>query len=266
MSRQKLARADEIAVSLARLCILIVDDDETFLEGARDYFATCGCDVDTARTPEEATEILQREGEYKYQLIVTDYDFGMLSKTKGDKFVRENQPLFGKAKIVVISGAVGITREVRRKLKEAETLFLEKNPILNTKLKALTQEENEKRATDLKRVVKTELVPRIEELTGRPVDIKISAPQPDLPLSEVALDRLKGTIINWLKSRRERDDPVFAYGKGIYTANEMIKHVEDETSIGRDHIMMLLEEFEYSQGTNDDDSRQYDDDDGEYTD
>lgn len=259
----KLAPVDEIAVSLARPYILIVDDDETFLEGSRDYFSTCGCDVDTARTPEEAKKILQREGENKYQLIVTDYDFGGLSKIKGDKFIRENRHLLGKTKTVIISGAAGMTDEIRKKLREADALFLEKNPVLKTRLKEITQEENEKLAINLERVVKKEVAPRIEKITGRAVDIKVVTTSPSHikhPVYDLAVDSLKQTLIKWLKTRGELDEPVLAYGKNIYSANDMIKQVEAETEVGLEHVRMMLDEFEYSLEIDEDASRRYDDD------
>jgi CheY-like chemotaxis protein len=259
----KMARVDEIAVSLTRPRILIVDDDEDFLKGSREYFSGRGCEVDTARTPEEAKKILQEEGANNYQLIVTDYYFGGLSKITGDKFARENRHLLGKTKVVIISGAAGLTQDIRKKLKEAETLFLEKSPVLKTRLKEITEEETEKRASDIEKVVKAEVAPHIEKLTGRPVDVKVMTGPPRYvkhALTDLAVESMKQTLIKWLKSRGELDEPVLVYGKHVYSANDMIKQVEDETEVGLEHVRMLLGEFESTLEIDEDASQQYDDD------
>lgn len=268
----KTAPAAEIAVSISRPCILIVDDDENFLDEAREYFTACGCDVDTALTPEEATLILQKEGKNKYQLIVTDYDFGDLSDIKGDKFARENRHLFGKAKIVIISGAQSMKPEIHNRLKAAEARFLEKNMSLNKTLQEITQRENQKRTQDIEKIVKKETAPRIKEITGRPVDIRIvsgaaatataaapaPAPQPER-LPDVLVQRLKRTLIKWLSTRSERDRPMLACGNEVYSANQMIEQVKNETEVGLEHIQMLLVEFEHSLKIDEEASRQYDD-------
>jgi FixJ family two-component response regulator len=252
----KLAPAVEIAVPLSIPNILIVDDDEKFLKGAQEYFQTCDFNVDIALTPEIGKQIIEQKEKDYYQLIVTDYDFGTKSEMKGDEFVRENRHLFGKSKIAIISGAGKLTQQIRQKLKEAEDLFLEKNPDLKTKLKEITQAQNAKRADDLEMVVKKEVAHRIEKITGRPVEIKVltALSRPKRPLPEVAVERLKKTLIKWLKSRGELDEPVLAYGKNVFSANDLIRHVEDETEVGIAHLQLLLRQFESSLDADEDDS------------
>lgn len=260
------AQATVIAVSIPRPSILIIDDDVGFLEGAREYFAARGYDVDTSRTPEEAERILTENGKDKYQVIITDDNFGKLSKTKGHEFVLRNHHLFGKAKAVMISGAEHPSPEILQQLANAKTPYLEKSGSLKATLATITQQENQRRTNEIEQVVKKETARRIEELTGRPVAIQIlaigaaaaaaPAPQPKL---EVALESLKQTLIKWLQLRGELDEPVFAYGKRIYSANEMIREVETETDVGIEHVQMLLDEFEESLEI-DVDGYQYDDD------
>jgi CheY-like chemotaxis protein len=258
MSRAKRAVATKIAVSLALPRILIVDDDKAFLDGARDYFASCGFDVDIALTPDAGKRILEERGKDYYQLIVTDYDFGD-EHIKGDAFVRENRHLFGKSKIAIISGAAGLTQQIRTQLREAQDLFLEKSPRLTTKLKDLTQVESAKRANEIETVIK-EMAPRIEKLTGEPVDVKFvsgHAPLLQEPLFDVA-KRMKQVFLRWLRTRGELDEPVLAYGKNLYSANQLIEHVEDETEVGLAHMRMLLKQFEYySLEVNGDDSQNH---------
>jgi len=265
MSSVAEAFETEIAVSIPRPRILIIDDDEKFLEGARDYFSMCGYDVDTAFTPEEAKQILEDKGKDKYQVIITDDNFGKLSKTKGHQFVLENQALFGKAKTVIISGAEQPTLAVLKQLENAHTLFFEKNTTLQAKLVEITERESQKRTAVIESIVVNETARRIAEITGRPVGVTIRgagaaaapalAPESKRSLSESVGNRLKGTLIKWLRTRSEPDRPVLAFGKRTYSANDLIAEVSNETDVGLAHVQMLLGEFEHSLRIEEDDSQ-----------
>jgi FixJ family two-component response regulator len=237
-----------IEVSLGRPCILIIDDDEDFLESARELFSARGFDVDTAATPEAATKILKGNRNDKYQVVATDTFFDTLSHIKGDEFVLENPSLFGRAKTVVITGGDWLTFERRQKLENAGVSLLEKSPTLVKKLEEITETENQKQAKEISMVIAKETAPRVQQLTGRSVDVTVVSglPRSTSALSDVMIGRLKGTLVSWLKSRTDLDSPILAYGQTVYSANEMADEVPKETMVGLAHVTMLLKEFEYS--------------------
>lgn len=263
MSTAAIAKSINFALSIPRPCILIVDDDKKFLLAVRDFFKSLDYDVDTVFTPEEATPLLEAHAiKPKYRMIITDDNFDKFSRTKGHQFILKNQHLLGKAKTMIVSGAEHPSPEILKQLEEANTSYIEKNDSLDASLKELTIEDKEKQAKDIESFVKDKLVD-LPSAAGGPAEVKIvsSVPQHSArPFSDETLNRLKRTIIKWLRSRGELDKPVLAYGKHVYSANEMIKHIEDETEVGREHVMMLLAEFEYSQEINEDDPPRYEDD------
>lgn len=259
------ARAEaRIEVSLPIPYILIVDDDEKFLRKAREFFVARKFGVDTARTPEEAKSLIEVNGPDKYLLVATDIDFADLSRIRGDNFVLENRDLFGKAKKVVISGGQWLNAERRKELEAAGISFQTKAPSLPQTLAEITKAESQRREHDLHRIIQK----AAERITGVSAHIKVAAqgsvgtaaatalaPAPKTaekktqqPLNEFVLGRLKRTMIKWLKTRREPDKPVLAYGRQVYSANDLVVEVDEETNVGLAHVKMLLEEFEHSLG------------------
>jgi CheY-like chemotaxis protein len=246
------ATATEIAVSVARPRILIIDDDGPFVAKAREYFIGCGFDVDTARTPEEARQEYLKK--YEYQLVAADISFAALSKTKGDRFVMENRSLFGKAKLVLISAGEWLTEERRDQLNAAEILFVEKNSNLNTKLAGITKKERDRWTKGIEKVVQSETVPSIQKITGGKVHMKIQpagaatagAGAKPSPSFDRTFTKMKQTLIKWLQTRGDLDMPVFAYGDRVYSANEMIAEVENGTKVGFDHVELMIGEWEHS--------------------
>lgn len=242
-----------IQVSLGRPRILIVDDDEDFLQSAQELFSARGFDVDTARTPEAATKMLKENGEDKYQVVATDINFGGSSDINGDQFVLQNPSLFGKAKTVVFTGGAWLTPERRKRLENAGISFLEKSPSLVHNLEELTEMENQKQTSDILTIVTA----RIEELTGRRVSAKVmaapTASRATLSMSDIVGGELKRTLVGWLRSRDEPDRPILAYGKRTYSANEMAEEVPNETQAGLAHVQMLVREFNQSLASDMDD-------------
>ncbi len=229
-----------IEVSLARPCILIVDDDERFLEGAREFFSSQGYEVDTARTPDEAAQILKESGDVKYQLIAVDINFGDLSKTRGDEFVLQNKSLFGGAKIVAFTGAGWSSSPRRKELQKEGVSLLEKSPGLTKILELITQEESQKRVSDI--------ALRVEELVGQHVAVKV-VPAATVPMpSDMLMEELKLILVNWLRSRSDPEEPILYYGKRVYSANDMAEEVPNETEVGFAHVQMLVSEFKHSLG------------------
>lgn len=247
-------RAPVIEIRAEDPKMLIIDDDQPFLDGATDFFSRRGFVVTTVRTPESAEKLLA-DGN-TYQIVLTDVNFGKLSNIQGDDFVKENRSLFGKAKCVVISAGEWFTAERRRQFEEAGISFADKGR-LEAPVIQISQEENERVARDIRQVIELQL-PAIEKITGRkitavPVSGAIAAgvaparaPQTQREVPSRLMEGLKRTVIQWLKTRGDLDLPVFSYGDKIYSANSLITEVETESEVGFDHIMMLYKDFEHS--------------------
>jgi hypothetical protein len=159
-------------------------------------------------------------GEDRYQVVAVDMNFDSLSKTRGDEFVLQNLSLFDKAKKVVFTGAGWSPSTRRAELQKEGVSVLEKSPGLIRALDLMTQEESRKRAHDVAQIV-AEQAPRIEELIGQQVDVRIvnaGASPSKSALFDLLMAEFKRTLVNWLRSRSEPDEPILYYGKKIYSA------------------------------------------------
>lgn len=264
MSSPKAVLKKGVALSISRPKVIIADDDADFLDGAREYFSSCDVDVSTAKTPEEAEKILKESkenGDNEFDLVATDVNFGELSETKGDEFVRDSQQLIGNTKSVLFSGE--ISEEERRQLEDDGYPVLVKSRDLTQKLAAIVQEENNRKRNEIEEVLKNETAPRIKELTGREIIVELLSDPPSPPFERPVFDHLKRTLIKWLRSRSEPDEPILAYGKHVYSPNDMILEVERETEVGIEHVQMLIKVFENSLRleSNDDEADEDDEDD-----
>ena len=224
---------------------MIVDDDPSFLEGAQTFLSSQGYDVDMARSPDEAVEMLKESGESKYQLVIVDFNFEGLSKTQGDEFVLKNQGLFGKAKKVIITGGEWLSSR-RDELMSAGVVFVEKSHRLPKVLQSITQEENQRWVNAVKLTVSEELLPRIEKLTGQQVSLTLVDANASPLATNVLLNRLKQALIKLLMARTEFDEPIIYYGQKVYSAKQLANEVENDTEVGFALMGMLLSEFEGS--------------------
>jgi CheY-like chemotaxis protein len=239
--------------------IMIADDDAEFLEGAKDYLASCDIEVKTAQTPEEATRLLEEDkltGKNGFDVVASDVNFGELSDTKGDEFVRNSKELIGETRPVLFSGEIS-TEEVNR-LERKGYEVLAKQEDLTEKLAELVHAENGKKADEIEEVLKQETAPRVLGITGRSVSI-IQRQMANTPLDTMVYQRLKRTFVKWLQSRTNPDELVLAYGKQVYSAKDMISEIEGETEAGVEHVRMMLNVFENSLGINLDDDDEDDD-------
>lgn len=248
----------EITIPMAPPRVFVGDDDQDFLDGAADYLSSCDFDVDAASTPQKAKQILEENREQEkgdFDVAAIDVNYGDPPEIKGDEFVRKYKHLLGKARVVLFSGE--ISAKERKRLEDDGFLVLDKSRTLLKDIAAIVQEESKKRADEIEKVLVDEAAPRIKELTGMDVKPRVN------PLDKMVFNSLKHTLVKWLQSRGEPDKPVLAYGRRLYSANDMAREVENETDVGVKHVMMMLREYEYSLRIGEDDSQQFDDADEE---
>lgn len=240
--------------------VLVVDDDDLFLESLQSFFSSNNYSVDLAHTPEEAAQLLE---DNEYELVIADINFGDLSDVKGDKFILKNPKLFGRAKRVVVTGE-WLNPERYEVLKKAGIIFLGKeDEDFSTRLEEVAQEKAEERTKAIVRIVEREVAPSIQRFTGAAVAVKLAPVAPARPLpADVLKEELKQMFIEWLAAREDPDEPALAYGDGLYSAREMITQIEDETGVGLEHLRLLVGEIKYSLGLIEDDS-QYEEADGD---
>jgi CheY-like chemotaxis protein len=244
----------EITIPLGTPRVLVGDDDQDFLDASEDYFSSKHFDVTAARTVAQAAGILEENRTLEkgdFDVAAIDINYGDPIEIKGNEFVRKYQHLLGKAKVVLISGEID-WRE-RRKLEGEGFHVLDKSRNLLSELTIIIQEESRKRTGDIEKVIMDVAAPRIKELTGIELKPQLNS------INKIAFNSLKHTLIKWLQSRKNPDKPVLAYGRHIYSANEMVREVERETDVGVRHVQMMLREYEHSLKIAENDSQQYDD-------
>jgi CheY-like chemotaxis protein len=234
---------EKIVVSIPRPRVLVVDDDQSFLEGVRDYFSSHGYVVDTAPTPETAARLVQEGGPAKYHLVIADLNFGELSHTRGDQFLLQNRALFRDAAAAVISGEPDLTPERQQQLREAGIHFLQKSLGTVVRLNEIAGGAREKRASEIAAILAEQVTPRVKELTGSQPSVEF-VPRAASPYGSKLTDLFKGVIIDWLRRRGNPDTPVIVYGNRIFSANDLVEEVQAETEVGIAHVRMLLSEFE----------------------
>lgn len=234
---------EKIVVSIPSLRVLLVDDDQSFLEHVRNYFSSSGYSVDIARTPEEAARLVQEGGPAKYQMVIADLSFGDLSRTEGDQFLLQNRPLFRDAAAAIVSGERDLAPERRQRLREAGIHFLQKSSGTVGRLIEIAGGAKEKRANKIAAILAEEVMPRVEKLTGSQPSVEF-VPRAASPYISKLTELFKGVIIDWLRGRAHPDTPAVVYGKKFFTANELAEEIQAETEVGLAHMRMLLGEFE----------------------
>jgi len=78
--------ASRPAVLRARPRVLLLDDEESILLPTAAYFRSRGCEVDTAREPEEAEALVQHRG---YDLAILDLRVAAVGGAAGLEVLRE---------------------------------------------------------------------------------------------------------------------------------------------------------------------------------
>lgn len=225
--------------------VLVIDDDQEFLTEMQEFFSSNSCSVDSASSLDDAEKILK---ENHYEIVIADVNFDKFSVVKGDRFVLKNQKLFGKAKVVVVTGE-GLSEERYNLLKQKGIDFLEKGEDnFSEELEEFAKKKVEERKNDIAELVQQTVntsLGHCSETATVAVDTTSASQSSPEPLS-LLMSELKQMLIEWLGTRDEPDEQLLAFGQHVYSANEMIDHIENETDIGLEHVRMLVGEIKYS--------------------
>lgn len=87
----------------ARPLVLLLDDEESILQPTATYFRSQGCEVDTAREPEEAEALVLHRS---YDLAILDLRVGAVGGSAGLEVLREIRRHDGATSVIVLSGHI----------------------------------------------------------------------------------------------------------------------------------------------------------------
>lgn len=213
--------------------LLLLDDERHFLEQATNLFKEWGWDVDPVVNLESAQTHLEKR---KYQLVIADVTIEGEEIT-GDEFIVRNAPTMRDASIVLITGKGEdvIGKERREELKSLGVTFLQKGNAVE-RLREITSQKIAQQQS----LVNNYLRQSVDQLIGGDVEHE-SMPN---VYDEMAND-LKQMLVDWLESRKDRDQKEICYGGKEYSINELIEEIEQGTEVGKDHIRMMMDLFQY---------------------
>ena len=95
--------ASRPAVLRARPRVLLLDDEESILLPTAAYFRSRGCEVDTAREPEEAEALVQHRS---YDLAILDLRVGAVGGAAGLEVLRELRRQDDTTHVIVLSAYI----------------------------------------------------------------------------------------------------------------------------------------------------------------
>jgi DNA-binding response OmpR family regulator len=95
--------ASRPAVLRARPRVLLLDDEESILLPTAAYFRSRGCEVDTAREPEEAEALVQHRG---YDLAILDLRVAAVGGAAGLEVLRELRRQDDTTHVIVLSAYI----------------------------------------------------------------------------------------------------------------------------------------------------------------
>ena len=95
--------ASRPAVLRARPRVLLLDDEESILLPTAAYFRSRGCEVDTAREPEEAEALVQHRG---YDLAILDLRVNAVGGAAGLEVLRELRRQDDTTHVIVLSAYI----------------------------------------------------------------------------------------------------------------------------------------------------------------
>ena len=96
-------QTDRAASLRARPRVLLLDDEESILLPTAAYFRSRGCEVDTAREPEEAEALVQHRG---YDLAILDLRVGAVGGAAGLEVLRELRRQDDTTHVIVLSAYI----------------------------------------------------------------------------------------------------------------------------------------------------------------
>lgn len=208
--------------------ILVVDDDVDFLKRVKVNFELNNfTTVDTATSPEKAVEYLKLNKNL-YHAVIADINFET-SEISGDEFVVNNIKLFGKARILVVTGIQENTYEILKQFKALDIPIQDKlDDGWRDVISEVIEETKKERIGDIQK-----------KLQGIATVTSIAS----ISKTEIGV---KDLLLDWLNNSSNPEEGVFLMGGNALSAFDLVEQVEEGTPLGNRLFKMFVREIRRS--------------------
>ena len=226
----------------AAINVLLVDDDQRFLDTARDYLEQdLGCRVDAVRETKQAIHHLKNRS---YHLVVADLNFDPPETMQGAQFIADNIMHMGNARVVAITGQAYYAFRTKPELARLGVEVIDKGDDVYEELTNLTASTVEKQRAEVSHRLQ-EAVSSIAPGVGIEVkttgDVSIGEASED-PITHVfkkqpraalqrLYDQLEAALTNYLKVLPNTNEKCIVVGDQNLTLKELIQHIEEGTDV-----------------------------------
>jgi CheY-like chemotaxis protein len=233
--------------------VLVVDDREPFRTAMSDYYREFGYAVDLAKDPDEAKPLLEKN---RYQIVLYDINFEGLN-VKGDRFVL-NYKNFKGARVVVVTALEVNQLRSTTELKNLDIPVWGKGDAdWGTNLDNLTEETLEARKLEIASQLQDFVSDRLgftdnRIVTSPPATAAVMAREASVPAAgaepapapwEIAVEDM---LVEWLESQDDLERPLFSVGRNVFSADNMLDQIAQQTRIGKKLLDMFVTEVRHS--------------------
>lgn len=238
----------------AAINVLLLDDDQRFLDTARHYLEQdLGCKVDAVRQTNEAVRHLKNRS---YHLVVADLNFDPPETVQGAQFIADNIMHMGDARVVAITGQAYYAFRTRPELAKLGVEVIDKGQDVYEELTALTASTVAKQRAQVSHRLQ-EAVSSIAPGLGVDVrttgDVSLGEASSD-PMTHVfkkqpraaiqrLYDQLEAALTNYLKALPNTNEKSIVVGDQSFTLKELIHNIEEGTEVGLAQMDILIMQF-----------------------
>lgn len=198
------------------MSVLLVEDEDDVRNGLVETLTESGYSVEAYSTPREAAEKMTPNA---YQLAIMDIRFNA-PNISGDVFINKNADAFSETKVVAFTGH---ENDIQHR-NVFEEVFL-------------------KGTRDMERLYEYAEITyraRLQEVAKEMKDRVLG--QDEIQKKKLIIEEARLELVKALKETKDMDVPLVWYRGKEYSANELVKEVEDESSaVGQSHIEMMAD-------------------------
>lgn len=210
---------DDLIIPVSKLVrILLVEDEEGNANSLREVLESLGYSVQVASNPTEAKLCLDA---MNVGMVISDQIFeGHV--TKGHEFLLDTEGGIAEIPKVLVTGwgAEGIER--KEELDKRGIAILEKgHDDFHPRLGRIAHEALE--------IAKRKVVKSME----RPVSTGAAG-------AARVMYEARELLLNWLRTRQDKDEEAIYYGGKAYTVNKLIDEIDARTPVGEAHMSLFI--------------------------
>ena len=238
----------------AAINVLLVDDDQRFLDTARNYLEQdLGCRVDAVRATKDAVHHLKNRS---YHLVVADLNFDPPETMQGAQFIADNIMHMGDARVVAITGQAYYAFKTKPELARLGVEVIDKGEDVYEELNSLTAHTVAKQRAEVTHRLQeavSSIAPGVGVAVKTKGDVSIGEASED-PITQVfkkqpraaiqrLYDQLEAALTNYLKVLPNTNEKCIVVGDQNLTLKELIEHIEDGTDVGLAQMDILIMQF-----------------------